>query len=48
MKLRFDFGWYFGEDFALCKIVIFEIGDADFITIFSIKIAKFLVGIHLW
>ena len=42
-----DFGWYRGNEFALCTVQLFEFFDNKLNVIFGIQIAKFSIGLYV-
>jgi hypothetical protein len=51
MKNRYRFwfncGWFSGEDFTLFAIEIYGKSEWDLITIFEIKVGKFIIGLGI-
>jgi hypothetical protein len=47
MKLSFDFLWAKGETATVLAINILDFIGKDFITLFYIKIFKFVIGVYL-
>lgn len=47
-KLKFDFGWFRGENISIA-VSFFEISnDFKYICIFEIKILKFVICLAFW